>query len=164
MTWVRLDDGFYDHPKVIAAGPAAAWLHVCGLGYSSRHLTDGRIPKAILNQLSRVSTPAKHAARLVEVGMWLDHGDHYQIHDYLHYQPSREKVLADRDATKERVAKSRARRAGNTPGNSVTAGDVTPSVTALYQRPDPTRPDPSTGTYILSVLSTEQTKKNRRPA
>lgn len=160
MTWVKLDDGFYDHPKVLAAGPAAAWLHVCALGYCCRHLTDGVFSKAVVPQLSSaLKQPSKLAAILVENGMWLDEGGNYRIHDFHVYQRSRAKVLADREATTERVAHFRERRRNET-RNAVTSEGVTPDVTVPPTRPDPT----STTPYLSEVLSTEQTKKNRRPA
>ena len=45
MTWLRIDDDFYDHPKIVAAGPLAIALHVLSMGYASRHGTDGFIPE-----------------------------------------------------------------------------------------------------------------------
>jgi len=36
MAWVRLDDGFPDHPKALQAGPLACWLYVCGIAYANR--------------------------------------------------------------------------------------------------------------------------------
>ncbi|KKK81567.1 hypothetical protein LCGC14_2812180, partial [marine sediment metagenome] len=70
MTWVRLDDNFPGHRKVLAAGPEAAWLHIEGLCYCAHQQTDGAIPGAALAKLTQFSKPkaAKLAARLVEVG------------------------------------------------------------------------------------------------
>jgi hypothetical protein len=41
MSWVRLDDSFPEHPKVIALTDAAFRAHVRGLCYAGRFLTDG---------------------------------------------------------------------------------------------------------------------------
>jgi hypothetical protein len=98
MTWVKLDDGFADHPKLVTAGPMASWLHVCALCYCGRHLTDGIIPKPMVPRLSSVPKPQREADRLVEAGVWEDVGDCYVIHDYHDFQPTREEVLADREA------------------------------------------------------------------
>ena len=46
MSWIKIDDQFADHPKVLQAGPLASWLYVCGLTYSGRYLTDGWVPSA----------------------------------------------------------------------------------------------------------------------
>jgi hypothetical protein len=50
MPWVRLDEHFGEHPKVLAAGPLAGWLYVMGLGYCNRNLTDGLIPRAMVRR------------------------------------------------------------------------------------------------------------------
>lgn len=112
MTWVKLDDGFADHPKIEAVGPAAAWLHVAALCYCAKHLTDGCIPKSKALRLADIRQPAAQIARLIDVGLWHDKGDHYAIHDYLEYQPTRASVEADRAAARQRMA---SRRGGDTP-------------------------------------------------
>ena len=93
MAWVRLDDQFTDHPKVVAAGPLAAWLYVCGLTYCARHLTDGLIPVAQVRQMA-ASGAGKLAAALVAVGLWEEAPGGYRVHDYLEYNPTRAQVLA----------------------------------------------------------------------
>lgn len=139
MTWVKLDDQFAGHPKIEEAGPAAAWMFVAGLCHCSTYLTDGKITKAASKRLGNVRKPDEQARRLVNAGLWLDCGDHYLVHDYLDYQPSKAKVLAERDAATERKRKSReAKEARSQDGHGVTS----PSVTGESQRPDPTRPIP----------------------
>lgn len=141
MTWVKLDDHFAGHPKIEAVGPLAAWLHVAALCYSSQYLTDGRIPKPKALKLTDIPKPKAHIDRLVAENLWEDDGDSYVIHDYLVYQPSREKVLAEREAAAERKRKSREKSQGQSRRDSaVTHGaghGVSPS------SPTPTRPDPS---------------------
>lgn len=116
MTWVRLDDGFLDHPKVVAAGGDAGWLYVCGLVYAARHLTDGVIPQGMVARLSDRAEPLALAARLVEVGLWERTAGGYRVHDYLDFQPSAADVRADRAATAARQAAWRARRNGASNG------------------------------------------------
>lgn len=82
MAWVYLDDQFPDHPKVVAAGDAAAWLFVCGLAYCKRYATAGRIPKGQVSKLTGHRSGAKLARLLVDVVLWEDDGDHYRVHDY----------------------------------------------------------------------------------
>ena len=41
MTWVKLDDGFYDNPKIVAVGFDGAGLYAMCLAYCGRHMTDG---------------------------------------------------------------------------------------------------------------------------
>src|SRR3990167_275444 len=101
MSWVKIDDHFPEHPKVLMAGPQAAWLYVCGLAYASRNLTDGLIPASQVKRLAEVPTAPKLATKLVEVGLWEQVGGGYIIHDYLEYNPTREEVLARRETRAE---------------------------------------------------------------
>jgi hypothetical protein len=116
MTWVKLDEHFVDHPKVITAGPLASWLFVAGLCYANRLLTNGFIPKDQLDRLvvqngTHRQDPVKLAHKLCEVNLWKPatiHGQSgYQIHDFLRYQPSRRQVLKARKMGAERQARYR---------------------------------------------------------
>lgn len=109
MPWVRLDDQFPDHPKVIAAGPQGAWLYVTALCYCNRMLTDGFIPG---DQPARLVPSGAHLAlRLVRVGLWrkdIKQGvEGYTVHDYHEYQPTREEVIEERRKNTERQRRAR---------------------------------------------------------
>ncbi len=88
MAWVYLDDQFPDHPKVVAAGDAAAWMFVCGLAYCKRYATGGRIPKGQVTKLTGSRSAAKLAVALCappagySSGLWEDHGDYFLVHDF----------------------------------------------------------------------------------
>jgi hypothetical protein len=83
VSWIKIDDQFPDHPKVITAGPAAGWLYVCGLCYCGRYLTDGFIPSGQVRRLADLKDPQKLADALVSVGLWEVAEGGYQVHDYL---------------------------------------------------------------------------------
>lgn len=140
MTWVRLDDGFANHPKFRGLSDAAFRLHLSALGDCALHLTDGRIGSRNPESLPRAPQGRKLKAtidELVSSGLWEPHPDGgWQIHDYLEYQPSRAKVLADREASADRVSNFRARKAAerNATRNAVTHPSVTPDVTPLHDR------------------------------
>ncbi len=102
MPWVRFEDTFYDHPKVLAASLQAVGLHVTAICYSNARLTDGRISRPILRALRGT---AKLAAELVSVGLWEASEDGWRIHDFLDYNPSRDVTVAHR----ARVSEDRAR-------------------------------------------------------
>jgi hypothetical protein len=106
MTWIKLDAGFPDHPKVALAGWKAAWLYVCGLTYCSRYLTDGLIPKAQVKRLTDMPRAVDEAQRLIDVGLWLEHDNHYEVHDYTTWQTPASKVEADKEAGKARAKAS----------------------------------------------------------
>jgi hypothetical protein len=107
VSWVKVSDEFATHPKVQAAGQAAAWLHVAGLCYAAQHLTDGAIPDASLAGLGQYTRARarKLADRLVEVGLWERNGTGYAIHDYLEYNPSR-KSLEERRENNRRAGQA----------------------------------------------------------
>lgn len=135
MVWVRLDDGFTRHPRMVAAGLHGRALFIAGLCYCGTHLTDGMIPRAAFPMLAaEAGVPARTAAKLIEVGSWIDKGDHIEVHDFLVYNPSRAKVLAERAAGAERQRKSRESRRD--------AG-VTDTATDGVSAGDPSRPVPS---------------------
>src|SRR5437016_5465937 len=109
MGWVKIDDQFARHPKVLKIGPLAGWLHVCALTYCSQYLTDGFVPKEAVNALADFSTLAAQfgstaegtigtdfVPELVRHGLWREVDGGYLIHDYLEYNPSREDILKRR--------------------------------------------------------------------
>ncbi len=115
MAWVRLDDGFFRHPKVIAAGPLARELFLASVCWSAANLTDGAIPRVVLPTLLLhdddvpVTSGRRRRAvdRLLAVGLWELNGDGWMIHDYLDYNPSRARTLADRAAARRRQQRHR---------------------------------------------------------
>lgn len=146
MTWFKLDDNWLSHHKHRAAGLKGRALWVAAGTYCAQHLTDGRIDKTMLpmlSALSEVGNGRKEAERLVEVGLWHDMGDHWLMHDWDRYQPSREKVESERAKAAERQRKARESRGKSRRDNAVS-----------HASPDPTRPDP---TAILTVVPTTTT-------
>ena len=101
MPWTKIDDQFYDHPKVVAAGPLGIALFVCGLSYCSRHLTDGFISTIQVRRLIDIDDPRVIAEKLIAVGLWERRDGGYQVHDYLDYNPSRARIEATRRARAE---------------------------------------------------------------
>jgi hypothetical protein len=111
VAWVKLDDGFFRHHKVLLAGRDARDLALAALCHASASLSDGYIPAAALRQLAadaQVANARRLAARLVEVGLWEPAPGGYRIHDYLAYNPSRERVLATRASRAAAASKTRA--------------------------------------------------------
>jgi hypothetical protein len=103
MAWLRIDDRMRTHPKVAKAGPAAAWLWLCGICYCREHLTDGLIPaEAVPTLAMNLPGAKKHAARLVEVGLWELDPSGYRVHDFLDWNPAKSEVLADRNRERDK--------------------------------------------------------------
>jgi hypothetical protein len=111
--WVKLDDTFPDHPKVERAGPAAAWLYVCGLCYCARYLTDGLIPGTAVARLTALKNNRALAEKLVEVGLWERDGEDYMVHNYQERNPSKAQIEEKRRQTRERIADWRSQRKSN---------------------------------------------------
>lgn len=109
MTWVRLEDNFAEHPKIIGICDAAFRLHVMAICYAARHETDGYVSTTIARALIGSRGP-KLAVMLVGAGVWEPvENDTYRIHDFLHYNPSRADRVAGRDAARERMRAARER-------------------------------------------------------
>jgi hypothetical protein len=105
MTWVAIDDQAPRHPKLVNAGYQTWPLWLAGLCYCGAHLTDGFIPRAVLTTLVPSLPPRRaieHASKLVVAGLWLIRADGFQVHDYLTFNKSRERVLKERADAIER--------------------------------------------------------------
>lgn len=141
MTWFKVDDGFALHPKAALAGNSAIGLWTRGGSWCAAHLTDGRLPRAMLAPLGG---RARDAARLVNVGLWVPDGDHYIYKDWEQYQPSRDNVRARQKADADRKAEWRRKQQeqesqrDSERTDGVTDGGI-PEESA-HTRPDPTRP------------------------
>jgi hypothetical protein len=129
MTWGKIDDNLALHPKVMRAGNEAMGLWVRALSYACQQLTDGFISSEIVTVFGGDFA----AMKLVDVGLWHIVEGGYEFNDWCEYQPTREQVLTDREAAKERMAKARAARIGS------------PEVRENFARSSatPTRPDPT---------------------
>lgn len=105
MTWVRLDEQFARHPKVVAAGPVGMAMQVSALCYCNEYLTDGFVPHAIVPTLLTISKPGAVVEKLVEVGLWEKVDGGWLVHDFHDYQPTKVEVLALREARSAAGAK-----------------------------------------------------------
>jgi hypothetical protein len=105
MSWVKLDDGFYDNPKILRVGLAAAGLYAAALSYAARKLTDGFLPEAAVFMLTSGEEDGGLllSTYLVEQGLWTVVPGGYQIHDFLDYNPPAAKIRAERAAAKKRM-------------------------------------------------------------
>ncbi len=131
MSWAKLDDHANEHRKQVAAGADACWLWACGLMYANRQpARDGFVPDGTVPMLYPFKNARKLAARLVNVGLWTKADGGYQIHEFTLWNKNREQLDAERESTRNRVAKHRAKPPGNGgsngDGNGVTPTDVTP--------------------------------------
>ena len=101
VPWIRLDDEIVHHPKFVTVGPVAGWVWLCGQSYCARFLTDGFIPFGALATAfpsgDRDVLIEQAVNRLESAGLWERVERGWQVHDYLHYQPSRQDVERQRN-------------------------------------------------------------------
>ena len=158
MTWSKLDDNIFDHPKMLKAGEDAANLYVRGLVYCNRYLTDGHIPAEALVTLSRKREAARYSADLVRVGLWETHPDGgWTVHDFHDHNPTAAEVAEKRAAIaakRSEAGKRGGKRSGETRSNEAKrkqdaagakqneANDKQPRDEATKQNASPI-PDPS---------------------
>ena len=116
LSWIRLDDNFPDHPKVITLSDKAFRTYISGLCYSSRYLTDGFLADPVVKRLDGVLS----AEELVGVGLWRKAENGWEIASYSEYQTSKEQVEAAKAKNRERVAKWREKQNGYSDANGIT--------------------------------------------
>ena len=109
MSWVRLDDNFPNHPKVVGLSDQAFRLYISGLCYASHYLTDGLIIEPVLRRLDG----ADGVKELVEAGLWLKVSKGWQIASYGEYQTPKSEVEKAKQANRERVNRWKEKQKGN---------------------------------------------------
>jgi hypothetical protein len=108
MAWVKLDDRFPQHPKILQISSQAFRLYITGLCYASLYQTDGKLLSTCISLLAETfhepsleeTHPPEWIEELVRVGLWEKVDKGYQIHDYLEYNLSKE--------NREELAKTKA--------------------------------------------------------
>jgi hypothetical protein len=127
MSWARIDDQLAFHRKAVSAGNAVvgAWIRM--IAWSSAHLSDGIIPQPI----ARLIASQNELDRAVSCGLLEKNNDDYVIHDYLDWNPSAERIRAERAA-------DRLRKGGRNPAGVPAESDRNPSgIRSLPSHPDP---------------------------
>ena len=102
MTWIKLDDGFPNNPKIVGLSDQSFRLYISGLCYSGKYLTDGFIPKAVVTQFG-------DPTELLEKGLWEETFDGIQIGNYTEYQTPKAEVEKKREQSRERGERYRSR-------------------------------------------------------
>jgi hypothetical protein len=161
MTWVRIDDGFPNHPKIIGLSDGAFRLYITALCYSNAYLTDGIIP---INTVKKLSN-SRHISALVGANLWEICGDDIKILGYDEYQFTKEKVETERKKAADRMQRSRSLR--RTDG--VTSGEVQPPHTHPIPIPIPnidihTNPSDSEFNLFWAIYPRKEAKGAARTA
>ena len=167
MTWLRIDDCLTDHPKIIGLSDGAFRLHISGLCYAARYLTDGFIPATYPKAISR----QRFVPVLVAAGLWSKAKGGWKINDFLEYNPSKERVESERLMRKERAKAggyAKAERAKallqadskqTTKQPHVSAPVPDPSDIYINQEDeDPTRTDPAVSALLAAMGEHERSQ------
>jgi hypothetical protein len=104
MSWAKLDDGFWMHPKILMVGNTAAGVFARLLSYCGCYLTDGMIPHGVVATIvgsDKKALEALHNTGLVDM---LESGAVF-IPDYLDHNRSKAQVEADRETRQANGAK-----------------------------------------------------------
>jgi hypothetical protein len=106
MAWIKLDDQWMEHPKIVTVGRDARDVWLASITWCAKYLTDGYFPKNLLPTLATmagvdVANCQTFANDLVDVCLWELEGNKYLVHDYLKYNPTKEQAIATREARKE---------------------------------------------------------------
>ena len=114
MTWVKLDDGFPNNPKIVGLSDHSFRLYVSALCYSGKYLTDGFIPQAVVAQMG-------DPGELLDNGLWEESLGGVYVNNYTEYQTPKAEVERKREANRTRVMRYREKSNGesNAVGNAL---------------------------------------------
>jgi hypothetical protein len=177
VTWLKIDDHYATHQKIIRAGPVAMALDIAGMCYSASHGTDGFVPAEALPVVAPLLSKAKAAAsvaKLIEVGRWIKVDDGWEIHDFLVYNPSaaeRDERLAlharrqalFRDKDLRQLVRERDHDHCRYCGVGVRWRDRKGPLGGTYDHIDPKGPN-SLENLVIACRSCNSKKKDRTPA
>lgn len=155
--WIKLDDQWMDHPKVIAAGRDARDMWLASITYCAKHLTNGYFHANLLPTLAimagvDVANCQDFARRLLDVCLWDATDDGYMVHDFLDYNPTKDQALATREARKEA-----GRRGGVAKASKMLAKPLAKPLAKSWQKSAPS-PSPYPLNNNKRVLSDDEPK------
>lgn len=112
MSWLRIEDTYAEHPKIVGLSDQAFRLHVSLLCYCARHLTDGAVDNSGMRAVCasighRFTSRSKCVSELIRHRLLTLSGDTYTVNDYLTYNPNAASVKAKRERNAERQARFR---------------------------------------------------------
>lgn len=128
LAWFKVDDQLHSHPKARRAGLESMGLWLLAGSHCMSYLTDGFVEEWFVQSWGPNAEAC--AQRLVNQGLWLEVEGGWQFHDWDEFQPTREKVEAEREAAAERMRRVRANRTANVRPNergTNGVGSATPS-------------------------------------
>lgn len=84
MSWLKVDDGFDTHPKLLELSEIQRWRWTRVLIHCARHRTDGHVNEKVLRELGL----GRAIERLLTIGLLETNGSpEYLVHDWADYAP-----------------------------------------------------------------------------
>lgn len=115
MEYVRIDENFCDHPKVLAIHrtirPAAGWLYLRALCYAAKLESDGYVPAGICES----DSDDEAAEALCDAGLWHEIDGGFTIHDFLDWNRSKSQIAEIREKRREAGSRGGKQTASNLP-------------------------------------------------
>lgn len=110
MTYFRVDDKFWSHPKTTSLSMAARGLWATAGSWAACYLTDGYIPRSSLRSIAGGANVKKAVDELVTAGLWIDVGDGWQYHQWDEHNYNRAQVEQQRQRRRKNQDAWRARK------------------------------------------------------
>lgn len=151
MTWFKVDDKLWSHPKWLATPAASRGLWVTAGSWSAHHELDGFVPTPSLRLLGHTKT---QAAALVAAGLWAVVDGGWEFHGWAEFQPTKAELQAKREAKAE-AGRAGGRASGRSRREASASSDASPEGEANANPvPSPSRTRP--------VASNEATSRGAR--
>lgn len=146
MAWLKVDDGFHDHPKVDELSLEAVGLWLLCATWCSRHLTDGEVPAG---RVRRLGGTEELCSELVRANMWRTSDDvregcspnSYFFINWSDWNPTNEHVQKEREKARVRMQNRR----NGTPDQGKRSREHSPNIARTsddVRDPVPSRPVP----------------------
>lgn len=103
MSWLKIDDAIWSHPKFVGLSDSAHTLWFRGAAWCSQYLTDGFLPDSARNLFGQLSDST--AQELVDARLWVRVEGGWKYHDWGDWNPTAKAVKERREADRLRKAK-----------------------------------------------------------
>jgi hypothetical protein len=101
MTWTKLDDGFWMHPKIVHAGNEAVGVFARLLSYCGNYLTDGTVPGAVALYIAGGQAELLEKLERADLIRLTPETGFVEIPDWHDYNPSKAEAKARAEARSE---------------------------------------------------------------
>lgn len=160
MPWLRLDDAYDTHPKLLQLTELQRWRWTRALLYCARHRTAGILTRAALSDLALTRSVSK----LVELGLLIEDDERFVVHDWDDYNP-KDPTSAQRQARwRNRNASRNGDERDETVTSTVTSAVTEASLARGRARADPSRPLERDKSLSHGVTLDDDSEADRRAA